>query len=77
MKISKKNYLHSKYTFIFEMTTGLYHSLNLRPELLAGASDDLPVNVGPYIHDLGLEGGQGVMWAFIDLYFNFAPNKII
>ncbi len=38
------------------MTNGLYNSLNPRPELLAGADDDLPVNVGPYIHDLGLDG---------------------
>jgi hypothetical protein len=59
------------------MTTGLYNSLNPRPELLAGSDDDLPVNVGPYIHDLGLEGGQGVMWTFIDLSLNFAPIKII
>jgi hypothetical protein len=77
MKISKKVYIHIKYTFISEMTTGLYNSLNPRPELLAGADDDFPVNVGPYIHYLRLEEGQGVMWAFIDLSFNFAPNKII
>jgi hypothetical protein len=59
------------------MTTSLYNSLNPRPELLAGGGDDLPVNVGPYIHDLDLEGAQGVMWTFIALSLNFAPYKII
>ncbi len=39
-------------------------------------NDDLPVMVGHYIWDHGLEGGQGVFRLFIDLSLNFAPHEI-
>ncbi len=39
-------------------------------------NDDLPVKVGHYIWDHGLEGGQGVMRLFINLSLNFAPHEI-
>jgi hypothetical protein len=65
MKISEDIYMHLMNTFIFEISTGLYNSLNSRLELLAVADDDLPVNVGHYIQDLDLEGGKGVMLASI------------
>ena len=51
-------------------------SLNPRPELLAYMNDDLPVKVGHYIWDHGLEGGQGVFRLFINLSLNFAPHEI-
>ncbi len=58
-----------------EILTGLHNSLSSRPEFLAGKDDDLPVNVGHYICDLGLEGGQGVMRLFIDLSLIYAPHE--
>jgi hypothetical protein len=39
-------------------------------------NDDLPVKVGHYIWNHGLEGGQGVFWLFINLSLNFAPHEI-
>jgi hypothetical protein len=59
------------------ISTYLHNSLKLRPEPLAGEDDSLPVNVGNYLWDLGLERGQGIMRLFIDLSLNFAPNEII
>ncbi len=44
-----------------EVPTGIYNSLNPRPELLVEGDDDLPVLVGHYLLDLGPEVGQGVM----------------
>ena len=58
-----------------EISIGLNNSQ--RPKLLAGTDDDLLVNVGHYIQDLDLEGGQGVMRVFIDLSLNFASHEII
>ncbi len=39
--------------------------------------DDLPVNVGHYIQDIGLEEAQGVMRVFVDLSLNYVPHEII
>ncbi len=69
MKISGKVSMHIKYrTHLFgENPSGLHNSLNLRPEPLAEEDDNLPLNVGHYIWDLGLEEGLGAMRVFIDL----------
>ncbi len=61
----------------YENPCGLHNSISLRPEPLAKKDDNHPVNVGHYIWDLGLEGGQGVMKVFIDLSVNCAPHEII
>jgi hypothetical protein len=39
-------------------------------------NDNLPVKVGHYNWDHGLEGGQGVFRLFINLSLKFAPNEI-
>jgi hypothetical protein len=49
MKISDKVYIISHTHLINEIPTVLHNSLNPRPELLAGADDDLPVGVGHYL----------------------------
>jgi hypothetical protein len=49
----------------------------MRPEPLAEEDDNLPLNVGHYFSDLGLERGQSVMRLFIDLSLKFAPHEII
>jgi hypothetical protein len=64
----------------FEIPSGLHKSLNPRPELLAGRDDDLPISVGHYIQDLGLEGGQGVTrvfnWPLFQLYSMWSNIKV-
>ena len=72
MKISGKVYMHINTHLINETPSGL----NPRPELLAYMNDDLPVKVGHYIWDHGLEGGQGVFRLFINLSHKFAPHEI-
>jgi hypothetical protein len=61
----------------YKTSTGIYNSLNPRPELLVGMNDKLPVHLGHYLQDLGPEGGQGVMRLFIDLSLKFAPHRRI
>jgi hypothetical protein len=62
-----------------ENPSGLHINHNLRPKLLAYMNDYLPVKFGQYIwdHGLELEGGQGVMRLFINLFLNCAPREII
>ncbi len=56
-----------------EIPTSTNKSLNPRPELPVGADDDLPVQDGHYLQDLGPKGGHGLMKLFIDLSLKYAP----
>jgi hypothetical protein len=49
----------------------------MRQEPLTGEDDNLPLNVGHYLGDLGLERGQNVISLFIDLSLKFAPHEIV
>ncbi len=70
---------HTTYTLFDEIPTGLYNSLNPRPELLTGGRG-CSLSMFVITSNILALGKTRVLWGcllFIDLYRNYAPCEII